>query len=85
VVEVQLVGGDGPRALRQLGSLTQRYGMRIEAIVAAMVREPIARANIWVPRAADKPEAEAMVLLLLDWIRKAGGCSQELEWRVRAR
>ena len=85
VVEVQLVGIDGFKVLRHLGSLTERYGMRMEAIVTAMVREPISRANVWVPHARNKLEAEAVVLSLLEWIRSAGGCSQELEWRVRAR
>jgi hypothetical protein len=50
-----------------------------------MVREPSSRANVWVPRATNKLEAEAVVLSLLEWIRSAARYSQELEWRVRAR
>jgi hypothetical protein len=79
------VGIDGFEVLRHLGSVTERYGMRMEAMVTAMVREPISRANVWVPRATNKLEAEAMVLSLLEWIRSAARYSQELEWRVRAR
>ena len=65
-VEVELSRVPSGLEFRRLGSLTERYGMRMS------VRQPLsgrARVSIRVPRANSQREAEATVASLFDWIR----------------
>ena len=66
-VEVELSDVPSGLEFRQLGSLTERHGMRMNVLQPLGGR---ARASISVPRANSQREAEATVASLFDWIRR---------------
>jgi hypothetical protein len=65
-VEVELSRVPSGMEFRRLGSLTERYGMRMDVQPTLSGQ---ARASISVPRANSQREAEATVASLFDWIR----------------
>jgi hypothetical protein len=71
VVEVEFFGAVGSVLLRGLGSLAERYGMRMEVISSRSSATPTARARITVARASSQREAEETVASLVEWVRRA--------------
>lgn len=68
LVEVEL---SSPSMLRQLGSLTERHGMRMYLELPLSASRDRARVSVAVPRAQTLREAEEVVASFLEWIRHA--------------
>jgi len=68
LVEVEFSGSRSGSEFRQLGSLTERHGMRMHpGQPFADVRDR-GRASVAVPRAKTQREAEEIVASLLEWL-----------------
>ncbi len=67
-VEIELVGTSCLTMSRHLGSLAERHGMRMEVVTITAGIEPSVRAEVSVPRATNRTEAEETVWSLLEWI-----------------
>ena len=72
VVEVEFSGAVGSVLLRRLGSLAERYAMRMEVISAGSSAIPASRARITVPGAASQREAEETIASLVELVRRSG-------------
>ena len=68
LVEFEL---SSPSMLRQLGSLTERHGMRMYLELPLSASRDRARVSVAVPRAQTPREAEEVVASFLEWIRHA--------------
>jgi hypothetical protein len=69
LVEVELSGSSFRAEYRQLGSLTERRGMRLYFDRLVSPSPDRARVSVAVPRARTQAEAEAAVASLLEYIR----------------
>jgi hypothetical protein len=72
LVAVELSGPSFRSEYRQLGSLTERHGMRMYLEQPLSAFSDRARASVAVPRADTPREAEEVVAAFLDWIRSHG-------------
>ena len=71
-VDVELSGPSAMWTFRHLGSLTERYGMRIVTNGSPSTPAGGMRVAVEVPRARTRREAEEVVAGFLEWIRRLG-------------
>ena len=85
LVTVELVGPSSLFVYRCLGSLTERYGMRVS--VEPSSPNPVATIPVLisVPDAHTRRDAEAIVSACLDWIRRAAPGDSEAAHRATTR
>ena len=71
LVEVELTGPSSGSMFSHLGSLTERYGMRMYRSGPPLTADEEVRVAVAVPRAHSPREAEEVVASLLERIRRA--------------